>query len=126
MFCNNKFGLNLETVFSYTGGQRNSLDNIPCTRRDQEPSCYLIKIKHSELYFCETSENICFKEKWQIQCYMTFRSTLTMPSKTKWFNSKFNRAHNNASVQGGTIQDPSLLWPEKLGFHYGNHFHLPN
>jgi hypothetical protein len=27
----NKFGLNLETVFSYTGGQRNSLDNAPCT-----------------------------------------------------------------------------------------------
>jgi hypothetical protein len=27
----NKFGLNLETVFSYTGGQQNSLDDAPCT-----------------------------------------------------------------------------------------------
>jgi len=28
----NKFGLNLETVFSYTSGQqKNSLDNAPCT-----------------------------------------------------------------------------------------------
>ncbi len=27
----NKFELNLETVFSYTGAQQNSLDDAPCT-----------------------------------------------------------------------------------------------
>jgi hypothetical protein len=26
----NEFGLNLETVFSYTGEEQNSLDNVPC------------------------------------------------------------------------------------------------
>ncbi len=55
MFCKiilrNKFGLLLETLFSYTGAQETLWTKLPLPnlkdklQRDQESSCYIIKIK---------------------------------------------------------------------------------
>jgi len=93
----NKFGLNLETAISYTGGQRNSLDGAPCTSQNwHSEETKNLHVTSSRSNTVNITSVLC-KLKWNIRAQTTLAFKVEQSKILEYYGQK-NKDTNTAIV----------------------------